>query len=534
MDVLSLMPSTRPITVTSAMPAASRGGNEQLKNLQSWYLARMRQAALADDLPTLTPSGLVAADKHFVQALVLKHANAADPGQDSIKLKTVLQLATVALVLSLMLNVAVVAILALAPGQIRLLTILVSVVLGLNGGIAALFFWQRQKLLSHLGQLIERYDKIFNLEGKPEGIEDGDPLSRLANVVRNAASELRKANERELAIADYAANLTCSLGPKGVVLAASKAASRFLGIDSSTLVGMQIGDLLTPSDALHLTKHLERVRGQAETSIVETRLLRVNSTPVDVRWSVEWSESAQCYFCIAIDVTAEKELHRLRQQFISMIGHDLKAPLSSLRLTFESLECGVYGEFTPEASTQLSRAQITCDRLLSLISQTLDFELVESGGMQPVYSTVDMSDAATHILESLEPLAEGKRVALINKIEQISIQADELRMTQLISNLVSNAIKFTAADSSVILKSLCDPDYIRIEVCDEGPGIEPEKAKTLFQRFKQLSIEDRKQGSGLGLAISKAIVESHGGQIGVESNAEKGCIFWFTLPRQAP
>src|SRR5262249_24810352 len=135
-------------------------------------------------------------------------------------------------------------------------------------------------------------------------------------------------------------------------------------------------------------------------------------------------------------------------------------------------------------------------------------------------------------VESVSQLADKKSIAVRATATDAWVKVGEGRISQVILNLLGNAVKFSPAGSEIIVDALKKGDWIEIRVADQGPGISPEQQKLIFERFHQVPGDDqaKAQGSGLGLAICKLIVEAHGGKIGIESEVGKGCTFWFTVP----
>lgn len=231
---------------------------------------------------------------------------------------------------------------------------------------------------------------------------------------------------------------------------------------------------------------------------------------------------------------ALKEATNMRQEFVSMITHDLRSPLTSISLVLQGLRYGLHGELTDEAVNAAESAGVSAERLLRLIDQLLLYERIASGALTLNYEPFDLMKAVNESVDSVRSLAEKAQVEIeVNAGEPIIIEADHDRIVQVIINLLSNAIKFSSTGQKIDVRVSSDSAHqARVEVADQGRGIAPEQAASIFDKYKQTSQHDARQGAGLGLFICKGIIESHKGQIGVESTAGQGSTFWFILPQK--
>jgi signal transduction histidine kinase len=222
-----------------------------------------------------------------------------------------------------------------------------------------------------------------------------------------------------------------------------------------------------------------------------------------------------------------------KSQFLANMSHELRTPLNAILGYTELILDSVYGDMPQRARDVLDRVQRNGRHLLGLINDVLDLSKIEAGQLSLSLTDYSMRDVVEGVYSAVEPLALEKKIAL--KIEVSSDlppgRGDERRLTQVLLNLVGNAIKFTDQGEVVIRASAADGSF-NLAVRDTGPGISKADQARLFQEFQQVdnSITRKKGGTGLGLAISKRIVEMHGGRIWVESRAGHGSTFFFTLP----
>jgi signal transduction histidine kinase/putative methionine-R-sulfoxide reductase with GAF domain len=228
-----------------------------------------------------------------------------------------------------------------------------------------------------------------------------------------------------------------------------------------------------------------------------------------------------------------EEASKHKSQFLANMSHELRTPLNAIIGYTELITDGVYGETPEKVQDALKRITANSRHLLGLINDVLDLSKIEAGQLTLSLDNYSMKDVVHSVYGAVEPLAADKKIAFRAEVapDLPSGRGDERRLTQVLLNLVGNAIKFTDTGEVTIGASASDGTYA-VSVKDTGPGISEADQAKLFQEFQQAdtSITRKKGGTGLGLAISKRIVEMHGGQIKLESQVGKGSIFSITLP----
>jgi signal transduction histidine kinase len=237
-----------------------------------------------------------------------------------------------------------------------------------------------------------------------------------------------------------------------------------------------------------------------------------------------------------------KALDRAKSEFVSIASHELRTPLTSIKGSLGILSSGMLGgELEPEAKGLIRIAEQETDRLVRLINNLLDLAKMESRTFSLKKDWVPVLGLAESSLESLIGLAQTAQVTLEiqHPEETIESSMDRDRIQQVITNLMSNAIKYSPKNKSVVLSYYITPEnFLEISVTDKGPGIPVHDQELIFEKFRQGTQAESKlvKGTGLGLAISKALVEEHGGTLGLRSQEGRGSTFYFTIPewRVAP
>lgn len=228
-----------------------------------------------------------------------------------------------------------------------------------------------------------------------------------------------------------------------------------------------------------------------------------------------------------------REANRRKQELQAMVTHDLRTPLTSIRLSLSLMLQGAVGELSAQATKTLKSSERNCSRLIRLINDLLDIEKLESGNFQLDKKTQHVALLFEAVEDATLDFAADKNIELVFSEPQFTVLADGDRIVQVLVNLVSNSIKFSEKGKTVWIEAELFNDYVELAVRDGGRGIPADKLPQIFDRFHQVSAEDgaRGKGTGLGLSISKALVEAHDGTIGVESELGKGTRFWMRLPR---
>lgn len=232
------------------------------------------------------------------------------------------------------------------------------------------------------------------------------------------------------------------------------------------------------------------------------------------------------------DVTQLHEQQELKRDVVSTVSHQLRTPLTSLRMTVHLLLEEQIGALNQKQIELLMAAREDSERLVSILDDLLDFSRIESGKARLSPKPVS---PGTIVAEAIEPFileAKGKGVTMVNAVPDDSpeVMADPEKMRHVFADLLANALRFTNPGGSVTVGARSEADRVRFSVEDTGKGISAEHLEHMFEQFYRVPGQDEKSGVGLGLAIVKEIVQAHGGEVGVESELGKGSTFHFTLP----
>ncbi len=236
---------------------------------------------------------------------------------------------------------------------------------------------------------------------------------------------------------------------------------------------------------------------------------------------------------ISKDISDLKKAEKVKAEFTSTVSHELRTPLTAIKESINIVLDGTAGAITEEQKDFLSMSKRNVDRLARLINDVLDFQKLESGKMTFSFEENDINEVVEETRQAMSSVAKTKGLELGLGLDSTlpRVKFDKDKITQVMANLVSNAIKFTDKGSVKIFTSR-EEGFVMVSVRDTGPGIRKEDMPKLFQQFAQLEngLTRKTGGTGLGLAISREIVMRHNGKIWAESEYGKGASFNFTLP----
>jgi signal transduction histidine kinase len=233
------------------------------------------------------------------------------------------------------------------------------------------------------------------------------------------------------------------------------------------------------------------------------------------------------------DVTQQRELDRLKDEFVATVSHELRTPLTSMMGFLEMIREGEAGELNDEQKRFLAIVYRSSERLQRLVGDLLFVARLDANGLQLHFGEAKLDDIVRDAVESSGALARSREVSLVAEVEEMPpVSGDKERLSQLVGNLVSNALKFTPAGGSVVARTFVEAGHAVVEIADTGIGIPLGEQSRLFQRFFRSSTatEQAIPGTGLGLVISRAIAEAHGGTIDVTSLPGEGTTFRVEIP----
>ncbi|MBS2005518.1 MAG: PAS domain S-box protein [Cyanobacteria bacterium SZAS TMP-1] len=363
-------------------------------------------------------------------------------------------------------------------------------------------------------------------------------IDRLFHQLHNSLTNLR---QRERTILDNAAEIICSIDEDLRFGDVNNAVEKIWGYTPGDLLGKRAIDLIDKQDqktALQVLRDASKSKNGDQVRF-EVRVTRADGTVSDTEWSATFSADTHTLCCVIHDISERKEIDRLKQEFVAMVSHDLRAPLTAIQMVHSMIEADM--EMMPDASPDTQRnltiARDNINRLMALINNLLDLDKLESGMMDLLPEQQPILPVVQKAVDAVSAIAQKNKLTVGIYVDPVlEGYFDEEKLIQVVVNLLSNAYKFSPPSSQVrvvaVLTEGAEKGFVRLAIIDQGRGVPEAMQAKIFERFKQAETADgRKQkGSGLGLSICKAIIEQHHGHIGVKSQDGRGSTFWFTVP----
>jgi signal transduction histidine kinase len=354
-------------------------------------------------------------------------------------------------------------------------------------------------------------------------------------------NNLRGSAHREAGLNRYGAELLAAGGRDELFAAAQRAVDELVGKGQAQLL---VGAEAERSTADHAFTADVEVRGGrvavlvADPAPARLRLVRDSLTTVATQLSIALERDRllaterEAAETLASQNEQLRELDRLKDTFVSSVSHELRTPLTSMVGYLELMRDGEAGELNEDQQHWLDIVDRNCHRLNDLIEDILVTSRMDTGRFSLTRGPVDLVDLVATQVESIRASARRKGVELVMVAEEglPPLQADEMRLGQLVDNLLSNAVKFTAGGGTVTSTITGRDSIERLQVADTGVGIPHDELDKLFDRFYRASTASAVAGTGLGLSIARAIAEAHGGSISVTSEIGVGTTFTVDLP----
>ena len=429
-----------------------------------------------------------------------------------------------------------------ASNKTRMQIILIATCLAIAGAILAVVM--ARYLVRPLRQLSIASSQLAagaSVDSLNVPLDRNDEVGALARAFHHMATKLKDNQASIEAILKTATNPIITIDSRGIIQEANDATTRLLGYDRDQMIGKNVSMLMNMTDRKGHDQYLRNYHQTRKPQIIgigrEVEALRSDGISVPVHLAVsEINLSGKKLFTgIMTDLSEFRKIDKMKNEFVSTVSHELRTPLTSIKGSLGLLKASLLGELPDQVKSMITIAYNNADRLIRLINDILDIEKMEAGKLSFIFQKAYIAPLLERVIEANSAYADeyGAKIKLEPVDDNLRVRCDLDRIEQVLTNLLSNAAKFTPKDGSIHVSARERGDMIRVSVRDEGPGISKEFRKKIFGKFAQADSSNTKEqgGTGLGLAISKTIIEQHGGQIGFETADGKGTTFYFDLPR---
>ena len=378
-------------------------------------------------------------------------------------------------------------------------------------------------------------------------LDEGGRPARLATVaditdLERTQVDLAASHQRLAAINDSVLDGIITINPSGSIESFNRAAERVFGYPATEVMRRNVRMLMPEPFASAHDGYLERYLATGHSAILgvvrEVEGLRADGSifPMEIALTETLLRGQRLFVAAVRDITDKRALERVKNEFVSTVSHELRTPLTSISGALALMAKGTAGALPDKALGLVAIARSNCDRLVRLINDILDLERIEAGELVFEFSSVPIKRLLERAIAENLDYAAKFQVTLAQEGETVdaAVWGDEHRLLQVLTNLISNAVKFSPAGGTVSVSTRRADGTLHLAVTDHGRGIPDAFKSRIFQKFAQADATDSRQkgGTGLGLSIVKSIVERHGGRIGFESEWGAGSTFHVDLPEK--
>lgn len=320
----------------------------------------------------------------------------------------------------------------------------------------------------------------------------------------------------------------------GIILFANDEALKILGLKSTDVIGKSATSLALTNDLMKslIINHLEsnkphpmKIFADGKESYFEKEVVNITITPTGEDKSISIGE-----VIILRNITAFKELDFAKTNFIATVSHELKTPISSIKLSTQLLENAETGQINPDQQKLIDSIKDDSQRLLKITGELLELSQLETGNIQLTIEKSNPYQIIEYATEAVKKEAEKKKIKIVVEADKNlpDVKADSEKTAWVMINFLTNAIRYSSDNSEIRVSITQENNQLVFRVHDKGKGIESRYKAKVFDKYFQIP-DSQKSGTGLGLAISKEFIEAQGGSIGVDSELGLGSTFYFKL-----
>ena len=354
--------------------------------------------------------------------------------------------------------------------------------------------------------------------------------------LNNLNIKLKQTSAKMSAILDNALEGIITIDIKGLITSFNNAVQELFGYSADQVVGQHVGILLSTQNANRQLRYITAVLNARMPSMigrlteVEARLADGGVFPAELAVSSSTDDNGISFIGIVRDLTERRRIDQMKSDFFAMVSHELRTPLTSIQGTLSFAKAGMFGELNATGQKMMAAALSNAETLGGMIDEILDMEKLSSGKLEVSNEQVALTDILHRTKDTIQAYADKFSIRLDfgETFQAPRVLADPSRAVQVLTNLISNAVKFSPADGLVCIEVRPGNKFVRVAVIDNGPGIPKSKHHMLFQKFSQINAPGpgKHPETGLGLTVSRGLMESMGGEIGFDSEEGAGSTFW--------
>ena len=377
-----------------------------------------------------------------------------------------------------------------------------------------------------LAHLVPDTDEAGQVQGLLLTLQDITSQKRVEQA-------LRQSEARYKVIVENAIEGVWVLDADGRTTFVNPRLAEMLGYTPEEMRGRSLFDFTDEEHRAHAASSMERLR-QGGVDRLDCRFLRKDGSELWALFSARPLFDAEGHYngalALVIDITARKHGEQLREEYVSLISHDLRNPLTVITGVADWLRLQFARKGDPQAAHSCESIVKSARRMNAMIQDLVDVARLEAGRLEMHKAPLDLAALVREIIERVGTVGERARLHLEAPPSLPTVHADPERLERALVNLITNALKYSPSDRPVVVRLAPQERSVVISVADQGEGIPPEEQGLIFERFYRSRARGKAEGLGLGLYIARLIVEAHGGRIWVESQPGRGSTFSFSLP----
>lgn len=373
-------------------------------------------------------------------------------------------------------------------------------------------------------------EEIHTKYDEEELIHLHNQFAKLQNNIRNYIARLTDSEKRISSILNGMNDCVLTTDENGIILSSNYAVETVFGYEPGYITGKNIDLLISDVNKALINKSEENDSGQ-----IEFNALRAagSNFPVEISLSQITQDEKKVFILLIHDITQHKEVEQMKNEFVSMVSHELRTPLTSIKGSLELMLSPALGGLSEKTLKMAEISYNNTVRLITLINDILDIEKISAGKMDFYYETIELSSLIKQTIDFNRLYAKQYNINFVinENLPEFMINVDKNRLIQVITNLLSNAAKYSPTGGNVEIDTFLHNNFVRTVIKNYGTPVEEEFKQKIFQKFTQAdsSVTRKKGGTGLGLNICKNIIENMHGHIGFDSD-EKETVFYFDLP----
>ena len=398
--------------------------------------------------------------------------------------------------------------------------------------------WDNEDLLLNIKNGLERSGLIFELNNKIKELSRAKKQLEkyshsLEEIVLQKTEDLVQSNTKLNAIINFCADGIIIVSKDRKLVQVNPAFENMTGLSENLLVNKNVGELFSDTN-----NELEKITKDKNILVRNLELknnIQDKTFPVEINFApiISEDEENSNYVGVVRNVSLQKEMERLRDDFIATLTHDLRTPLLAAIQTLQFFLDGTLGDIEARQRTLLDTMKKGNEDMLGLVNALLEVYKYEAGKLNLCKTSFILKQFVDECLKQIESLAEKKNIKIsvdLGSIADAEVYADRNEMRRVVLNLCGNALNYTGENGEISIITEIQNRDLQFSVKDTGVGMPKGDVAKLFKRFSQGSSQKRSAGTGLGLYLSRQIIEAHGGKIWAESELGKGSVFTFLLP----